>query len=74
MFSGVLGKAGRGTIPSSKLQRFQDADFFQKNTTKEKGWTFNPDGSIVEYKLPKISKDLTSSVTYGVNERPRIEH
>ena len=68
----MLGK-GRNVIPSSKLQKFQDEDFFQKNTSLEKGWTFNDEGQIVEYKKPKISKELQEKVGYEVEKKVVVE-
>ena len=48
----------KGGIPNNKLRGITDADFFQKNNTVEKGWTFNYDGTLVDFKKPKLLKEL----------------
>ena len=51
---GVVGMTRKGGIPNTKLRGITEADFFQKNNTVEKGWTFNYDGSLMDFKKPKI--------------------
>ena len=50
----------KGGIPNQKLRNVNEADFFQKNTTTEKGFTFNYDGTLVDFKKPAQKKDLFS--------------
>jgi len=54
----VAGSTRKGGIPATKLRGLNDADFFQKNNTVEHGYTFNYDGSLVDFKKPKLVKDL----------------
>ena len=35
-----VGTKGKGGVPNTKLRGITDSDFFQKNNTGEKGWTF----------------------------------
>ena len=53
-----------GGMANNKLRGAADSDFFQKNNTSEKGWTFNFDGTISEFKKPTIKSDQTSKVGY----------
>ena len=63
-----VGSMGRkGGIPNMRLKGLTDPDFFQKNTTLEKGWTFNYDGSIVDFKKPKNQRELDEKVGYEVS-------
>ena len=56
---GLVPMQGRkGGIPNNKLRGINEADFFQKNNTNEKGFTFNYDGSLVDFKKPKMRADL----------------
>ena len=32
----------------------------------EKGWTFNDDGTLVEFKIPNLLKDLDEQISYEV--------
>ena len=63
----------KGGIPNTRLKGLTDPDFFQKNTTLEKGWTFNYDGSIVDFKKPKIQRDLDEKVAYEVAEETVVK-
>ena len=63
----------KGGIPNMRLKGLTDPDFFQKNTTLEKGWTFNYDGSIVDFKKPKIQRDLDEKVGYEVGEETVVK-
>ena len=63
---GVAGVGRKGGIPTTKLRGINEADFFQKNNSVEKGFTFNSDGSLIDFKKPKITKELESSVQYEV--------
>ena len=53
-----------GSMANNKLRGAHDSDFFQKNNTSEKGWTFNYDGTISEFKKPTIKSDPTGKVAY----------
>lgn len=55
---GVVGGARKGGIPNNKLRGVTEADFFQKNNSDDKGYTFNFDGSLVDFKKPKLKGDL----------------
>ena len=63
----------KGGIPQTKLRGITDADFFQKNTTAEKGWTFNNDGTLVDYKRPIQNKDLAEKVSYEVSKETIVK-
>ena len=56
-----------------RLKGLTDPDFFQKNTTLEKGWTFNYDGSIVDFKKPKNQRELDEKVGYEVSQETVIK-
>ena len=45
IMSGVGLSSGGGSM-SNKLRGATEADFFQKNNTEQKGWTFSYDGTI----------------------------
>lgn len=51
-FSNPAGAKGKGGIPNTKLKGLQSSDFFQKNNSEEKGYTFKFDGSLAEFKKP----------------------
>ena len=69
-----VGSMGRkGGIPNMRLKGLTDPDFFQKNTTLEKGWTFNYDGSIVDFKKPKNQRELDEKVGYEVGQETVIK-
>ena len=57
----------KGGIPKIKLRGVNEADFFQKNNRYDKGFTFRQDGSLVEFKQPKLQKDLDEKVSYEVS-------
>jgi len=63
---GVAGVGRKGGIPNTKLRGINEADFFQKNNSVEKGFTFNYDGSLVDFKKPKVTKELEHSMQYEV--------
>ena len=50
-----------------KLRGATEADFFQKNNNEDRGWTFNYDGTLSEFKKPKIQKELEEKVAYEVD-------
>ena len=58
----------KGGIPNNKLRGITDADFFQKNNTVEKGWTFNYDGTLVDFKKPKLLKELDEKAQYEIGK------
>lgn len=64
MFNVAGGLTRKGGIPTQKLRGVTDADFFQKNTSQEKGFTFNFDGSLVDFKKPKLNRDLDEKIDY----------
>ena len=63
---GAVGMTRKGGIPNTKLRGVTEADFFQKNNTVEKGWTFNYDGSLVDFKKPKLQRELEEKLEYEV--------
>ena len=64
---GTTGNARKNGIPNNKLRGVEDiAHFIQKNNTVEKGWTFNYDGSLVDFKKPKLQRELEEKVEYEV--------
>ena len=69
---GVVEKNRKGGIPNTKLRGVTEADFFQKNNTVEKGWTFNYDGSLVDFKKPKLQKELEEKLEYEVGNESII--
>ena len=50
-----------------RLRGATEADFFQKNNNEDKGWTFNYDGTLSEFKKPKLQKELEEKVIYEVD-------
>ena len=63
---GAVGVTRKGGAPNLKLRNANEADFFQKNNSVEKGWTFNDDGTLVEFKKPSHLKELDEKVAYEV--------
>ena len=63
----------KGGIPNVRLKGLTDPDFFQKNTTLEKGWTFNYDGTIVDFKKPKNQRELDEKVAYEVSQETLVK-
>ena len=62
----AIGPISKGGAPNMRLRNVNEADFFQKNNSVEKGWTFNNDGSLVEFRKPKLTKELDEKVSYEV--------
>lgn len=69
----VVGMTRKGGIPTTNLRGVTESDFFQKNNTTEKGWTFNFDGTLVDFKRPKLAKDLEEKVGYELGEEAFIK-
>lgn len=67
MFAG-MGNSRKGGIPTNKLRGITEADFFQKNNSVEKGYTFNFDGSLVDFKKPRIQRELEEQLDYEVGK------
>ena len=63
----VQNMTRKGGIPNTKLRGVTEADFFQKNNTADKGWTFNFDGSLVDFKKPKM-RAIDEGVNFDVPE------
>ena len=60
-------------IPNMKLRGVTEADFFQKNNTVEKGWTFNYDGTLSEFRKPNLQRELEEKVGYEVDDETVIK-
>ncbi len=72
MYNVAGGIARKGGISNTKLRGMNEEDFFQKNNTVEKGFTFNYDGTLVDFKKPKVTKDLESTAQYEVNNETLV--
>ena len=68
----VAGIARKGGISNTKLRGMNEEDFFQKNNTVDKGFTFNYDGTLVDFKKPKVTKDLEYTAQYEVNNETLV--
>ena len=55
-------------IPNNKLRGVTEADFFQKNNTVDKGFTFNYDGSLIDFKKPKMRAELDEKCYYELQQ------
>ena len=70
---GAAGNTRKGGIPNMKLRGVTDmAEFIQKNNTVEKGLTFNYDGSLIDFKKPKIQRELEEKLEYEVGNESII--
>ena len=52
MLIAASGVNRKGAIQPQKLRGVNEADFFQKNNSDEKGFTFNYDGTLVDFRKP----------------------
>lgn len=50
------------------MRGITEPDFFQKYITAEKGLTFNYEGALIDYKMPKHTKAVAEKMDYQVNE------
>jgi len=71
---GVVSINRKGAIPNTKLRGINEADFFQKNNSVEKGFTFNYDGTIVDFKKPKLTRNLEEKLDYEVPNHYQVTH
>ena len=51
------------------MRGITEPDFFQKYITAEKGLTFNYEGALIDYKMPKHTKAVAEKMDYQVNEQ-----
>ena len=65
MLLGVAGMNRKGGVPNMKLRGINEADFFQKNNSDDKGFTFNFDGTLVDFRKPAFRKDLQDRAEYA---------
>ena len=65
MLLGVAGMNRKGGVPNMKLRGINEPDFFQKNNSEDKGFTFNFDGTLVDFRKPAFKKDLQDKTEYA---------
>ena len=63
-----------GATSTNKLRGAMEGDFFQKNNSEQKGWTFSYDGTITEYRKPELKTDIGGKIGYQVTKETEIEH
>ena len=62
----------KGGIPTKQLRGINEADFFQKNNSDERGFTFNYDGTLVDFKKPHNNRTLIGEVEYDTTGQASV--
>ena len=70
----TVGSSYGGATNTNKLRGAMEGDFFQKNNSEQKGWTFNFDGTITEFRKPELKTELGGKIGYQVAKESEIEH